>query len=1849
MRTSRVHASDLDFISMNIKRPIINQRFGAVRMNLAVWLFIGCGLARVQATGTWTELATASPGPQINNMLLMNDGTVLAHDVNSSTHWYKLTPTSSGSYVNGTWSSVAAMNYSREYCSSQVLPDGRVFVAGGEYGSGGTNAEVYDPTANTWTMAPNTSGVNKFLDSCSEILPNGNVLVSPVAPASYGGTLIWNAANNTWSTGPTLYRGDDQDEACWVKLADDSILTIDPFGQNCERYIPASNKWVNDTSVPISMYGYGGELGPGILLPNGKVFYVGATNHTAIYTPSGTTSPGSWVVGPTIPNNLGGVDAPGAMMANGKILIAVCPDTGYTSPTSFYEYDYVSNTLTAAPSPGTGGASFIYSMLDLPDGTVLMSLENSHLYVYTPDGTPLAAGQPVINSVTANADGTYTLAGTQFNGISEGAAYGDDAQMRTDYPIVRLTNSSTSKVYYARTFGWSSTGVMTGTNVETTQMTMPTNLPAGTYSLVVTANGIASAPVSVQYPTSLTWDANTGTTGAQDGSGTWSSSAANWWNGSADGTWNNANPYIALFGSGGTAGTVTVVGQLTNTWLTFNATGSGAYNLYGPGTLNLSNGVQANASASLSTPLTVTLAASQTWLVGTGATLTVGAVIGDGGNGYGLTKIGAGTLTLSGTNTYGGATAINAGTLNANAPGALPPASSVSFNGATNATLNLGAAQTVTNLIFTNSIASPSITITGTAGALLSVSPANLVFAPFSGGNSLTVNMGGLNSFAYTNPAGTLAVPCYAGGAASAAGGTVAVTLAGGTNLIIANAVAVGDLGGAAGTTSASVLNLGQSNVLDVGTLGIGASASRSEGTVQFAAGLTNPVLALAGSAGAGSLANVSVGTHDSFEFSDHATDLLDTSGGTLNAQLGNITIGQENPAANTSGRGYGMGCTFKMGAGTLTAASLTLGSIGSAANATNYTIAIAAQFSLAAGTASITNITLGNNSLANPAGSTDNLTNSAIISLTNGASLAAAVIQTGSAASAATVTNQILLGGATLGNLAGGNLAVTNVNVILAGGTTNAIAITPGQTGTIGSVISGTGALAVSGGGTVTLAAANPYSGSTAVSAGTLRLAATGSLSNSTLLLLAANTLLDVSAVSGGFGLNANQTLGGSGAVNGSVTAAAGAQISPVLAGAPGTLVFSNALTLNGAGLTFELSTNPAGTNSLVQVLGTVTATGTNLVSLNYLGTSLGIGTYTLMTYPAHTGAGVFALNTAYRGVTLNTGATALTLSVTAGGNASLVWKGDGTANSWDVHVTQNWLNGGNGDYFYQGDTVTFNNTGSNSPAINLTTNLTPAAVTVNATQNYTFGGSGQLTGGMGLLMAGNSTLTINTTNSYTGGTTVTNGTVVVNGNQSAATGGWLMPINTAAATVNFAGGSRVVVAATNRVQIGSSPASGTASQVMNVTGTVTNNGPLLVARAGYLNLTNGGTWFQAGGMTDAPPAGSGYSAFLFVGSGSAFTYAGGTPIGLSPTSGSSGGAVLTVGGGTFTTGQGFTNGINPLSTSGTAQIVLTNNGSLVLAADIPELTSGVNVSGVPTISLGAGGGAINTAGFATTITNVIGGAGALTKLGAGVLTLGASNTYAGGTTVSAGSLVVNGSVGTNNLAVQTNGTLGGTGWVYGPVTLGGTVAPGGASVGTLNTGAQVWNAGATYLWQCNNATNSAGGDGLNITGGLGLVTVSNAYTIQVVTLTGSNTPGVVAGFADGGTNMWTLATASAGITNFNPGAFAVNAAGFSNAYTGTFAVTTNGNALVLVYTAAPVILVPPVLSGTGVYGGGVFTLSFSGVSGQTYRILMTTDLTVPLTNWTVLATGLFDTNTVDYIDGQATDAQRFYRIASP
>ena len=387
-------------------------------------------------------------------------------------------------------------------------------------------------------------------------------------------------------------------------------------------------------------------------------------------------------------------------------------------------------------------------------------------------------------------------------------------------------------------------------------------------------------------------------------------------------------------------------------------------------------------------------------------------------------------------------------------------------------------------------------------------------------------------------------------------------------------------------------------------------------------------------------------------------------------------------------------------------------------------------------------------------------------------------------------------------------------------------------------------------------------------VNQGTLALIGAGSITKVKTLQVNNGAVFDVNGVSGGaYSFGSGQTLTGNGMVSGSLTNA-GATLAPGDVGTPGLLtVTGNLANTSGATNLFDLTNNTtigSAVNDLIVVGGSLTASGVNTILINPTAGTLAIGTYTLIQYGTLHGsslAGNFtvAFTTTPPRVTTtvvdNLVTKEIDLVVTAN-PASLVWAGDGSANNWNT-TSSNWVNVVVRDKFFTGDSTTFDDTSTN-PVVSLVGSLSPAAVTVNATSNYTFSGSGKITGSTGLTKTNTGTLTVLTTNDYTGTTTISAGTLLVNGSitasatvASAATLGGTGAIG-GTVTVN-AGGTLAPGTSIGTLTLSSSPAlNGTTLMEINRTNAQTAD--LLVLTVGALNyggaltVTNIGPALQGG-----------------------------------------------------------------------------------------------------------------------------------------------------------------------------------------------------------------------------------------------------------------------------------------------------------------------------------------------------------------------------------------------------------------
>lgn len=253
----------------------------------------------------------------------------------------------------------------------------------------------------------------------------------------------------------------------------------------------------------------------------------------------------------------------------------------------------------------------------------------------------------------------------------------------------------------------------------------------------------------------LTWDADTGTSGAQDGSGTWTSGAGGWWDGSANVNWNNATPDMATFGAG-TDGSyaITVGGAITcGTPLTF-----------------------ANSGYTLSAASAQTITIGGTVTVASGKTATIGNNVHLLRSGGGWTLSGPGTLNITGTgsvsnNAATAATIGSGATVNVLNGGSLYCATSVQVSGISGgATLNVNGGSVKVNagaLIVNSSGAGSSATVTLTNGGSISTAATTtgLRFGGTGGWAVFNLDGGTLTTAAvYENNAAVLSTNNFNGG-----------------------------------------------------------------------------------------------------------------------------------------------------------------------------------------------------------------------------------------------------------------------------------------------------------------------------------------------------------------------------------------------------------------------------------------------------------------------------------------------------------------------------------------------------------------------------------------------------------------------------------------------------------------------------------------------------------------------------------------------------------------------------------------------------------------------------------------------------------------------------------------------------------------------------------------------------------------------------------------------------------------------------------------------------------------------------------------------------------------------------
>ena len=933
---------------------------------------------------------------------------------------------------------------------------------------------------------------------------------------------------------------------------------------------------------------------------------------------------------------------------------------------------------------------------------------------------------------------------------------------------------------------------------------------------------------------------------------------------------------------------------------------------------------------------------------------------------------------------------------------------------------------------------------------------------------------------------------------------------------------------------------LGSGTTILTGANSSANSTFISQGTLQIGDGGAN------GSIGSGAITNNSVLAVNS------STNITFGTGNGIRGTGVLIQIGTGTTTLNSSNTTYSGGTlissgTLQVGAGALGALYDTNGSLGTG-NVTNNAIL---AFARRAASDTVSNNISGTGALTVSGSSTD---------------LTLAGSNSYSGLTTITTGNSLRVGtGGMNGTLGTGS--VSNAG---------ALSFYRSDLYTVTNAISGSGALSQIGSGTTILSGSNSYTGTTTVTNGMLQIGnggTSGSIGGG-ITLSGAGIL----ALNRADAVTLTNTIGGGGGVLSQIGSGT-LVLTGVGATYGGTVISSGTLQVGDGGANGAIGTGAITNNSLLVINSSTNITFANNQAITGIGALIQRGTGTTI---------LNATNTTYSGGTLISGGT---LQVGNGAtfdtngslgngnvtnNATLAFSRRGASDTVSNKIS------GTGALTVSGSDAALTLAGSNSYSglTTITTNNTlqigiggtngtlgsgsvsnAGTLTFNRSDLYTL--TNTISGSGTLSQIGSGTTILSGSNSYSGGTTVTNGMLQIgNGGTIGSVGGGALKINVsgnlafnrsdsvtitnslrgdgingAGALMQIGGGTLVLtgvgatygatVISSGTLQIGDGGAKGSIG-----TEAITNNSVLAINRASNITFANN-------------QAITGTGALIQMGSGTTIlnatntTYSGGTLISGGTLQVGTGVAYDTKG--SLGSGNVTNNGIlafNRNLASDTVSNNISGTGGLTFVGSSGGLTlAGSNsYSGLTTITAGntlqigtgstngtLGSGSVSNEGTLTfnrsdlyTISNAITGSGALSQIGSGTTILSGSNSYTGNTTITNGTLALNGTnSGTGLITVATNAALQGTGVAAGNVTIfaGGSLTPGSSSIGTLTVAGITFIKGGTFnillggsssslLIQSGTGTTGRGG---NLTFSTNAALTSGYYTFMTNSSTGA------------------------------------------------------------------------------------------------------------------------------------------------
>jgi autotransporter-associated beta strand protein len=503
------------------------------------------------------------------------------------------------------------------------------------------------------------------------------------------------------------------------------------------------------------------------------------------------------------------------------------------------------------------------------------------------------------------------------------------------------------------------------------------------------------------------------------------------------------------------------------------------------------------------------------------------------------------------------------------------------------------------------------------------------------------------------------------------------------------------------------------------------------------------------------------------------------------------------------------------------------------------------------------------------------------------------------------------------------------------------------------------------------------------------------------------------------------------------------------------------------GGGIHFDLAnatTIGGGVNDLLSIQGDLqvnNGSGSININVNPVNASLATGTYRLIEFTSGNTPNAadfnllgFTPGQTRQTVNITTAVNQVNLTV-SGSAASIVWKGNGAGNEWDIVTTQNWTNGGVDDFFYTGDAVTFNDTTANTTVNLANATFITGGITVAGNQGYLLQGSGTLGGNAPLVKSGLGTFTIaNTGTNSLGPVTIHGGTLQI-GN-----GGADGSLGSATITVN----ANLVVDKSGGLTLG---------QVIEGTGGIWKRGTGALALTGT-NTFSGGVFIQGGAIqyNNSSALGSDTTGTAVSSGAQLFSTANTTttePLSLAGDGPVAGDGALRSGGATTSTFNG------PIMLTGDTTLKVDGGATMLIGGGLSGTATNL------TLNADAGGNGL----LASTVSL---GTGGIIKNGPGTWTLANANiTYSGATTVNAGVLQYGTGVPANDATLPTA-----------PLTI-----SNGTTISFNNSGSYAVSATISGGGSANLAVGSGGGTVTftgDLTGFTGLLTTSHVGTISTM-----------------------------------------------------------------------------------------------------------------------------------------------------